>query len=52
MTLDYDILVIGGGKIVEQGTHDELMKKNGLYAATPAAKPLRRRRAWVRARCS
>ena len=26
------ILVIGGGKIVEQGTHDELMKKNGLYA--------------------
>ena len=26
------ILVIGGGRIVEQGTHDELMKKNGLYA--------------------
>ena len=26
------ILVIGDGRIVEQGTHDELMKKNGLYA--------------------
>ena len=26
------ILVMNEGKIVEQGTHDELMKKNGFYA--------------------
>ena len=27
-----DILVLDGGKIVDEGTHDELMKHNGLYA--------------------
>ncbi len=27
------ILCVKGGDIVEQGTHDELMKKNGFYAA-------------------
>ena len=27
-----DILVLGDGKIVDEGTHDELMKHNGLYA--------------------
>jgi len=26
------ILVVGGGKIIEEGTHKELMKKNGKYA--------------------
>jgi ATP-binding cassette subfamily B protein len=26
------ILVIGNGNIVEQGNHEELMKKNGVYA--------------------
>ena len=25
------ILVLDNGRLVEQGTHDELMKKNGLY---------------------
>ena len=25
------ILVMNAGKIIEQGTHDELMKKNGFY---------------------
>lgn len=36
------ILVIGGGKIVEQGTHDELMKKNGLYAELKRTQDLSR----------
>ena len=27
------ILVVDGGDIVEQGTHSELMQKNGRYAA-------------------
>lgn len=27
-----NILVLDGGKIVEQGTHDELLHRNGLYA--------------------
>ena len=27
------ILVVAGGKIVENGTHEELLKKNGKYAA-------------------
>lgn len=27
------ILCVKDGDIVEQGTHDELMKKNGFYAA-------------------
>lgn len=26
------ILVLDGGKLIEEGTHDELMKDNGLYA--------------------
>ena len=26
------ILVMNEGNIIEQGTHDELMKKNGFYA--------------------
>ena len=26
------ILVMKDGDIIEQGTHDELMKKNGFYA--------------------
>ncbi len=26
------ILVVNNGRIVEQGTHDELMKNNGYYA--------------------
>ena len=25
------ILVLDNGRLVEHGTHDELMKKNGLY---------------------
>ena len=25
------IIVLDNGKLVEQGTHEELMKKNGLY---------------------
>ena len=28
-----EIVVIDDGKIKEKGTHDELMKKNGMYAA-------------------
>ena len=28
-----EIAVVSGGKIVEQGTHDELLNKNGEYAA-------------------
>ena len=27
------IIVVSGGKIVESGTHDELMNKNGKYAS-------------------
>ena len=27
-----EIAVISGGKIVEQGTHDELIEQGGLYA--------------------
>jgi len=26
------ILVIGNGNIVEQGNHEELIEKNGIYA--------------------
>jgi len=26
------IFVLGAGRIVERGTHDELIRKNGLYA--------------------
>jgi ATP-binding cassette subfamily B protein len=26
------ILVMNNGKIIEQGTHEELLKKNGFYA--------------------
>ena len=27
------IIVLDGGRIIEQGTHDELLTKNGRYAA-------------------
>ena len=28
-----NIIVLSGGKIAEQGSHSDLMKKNGVYAA-------------------
>ncbi len=34
------IVVISGGKLLEQGTHDELMRKNGIYAGLRAAQNL------------
>ena len=26
------ILVLDGGRVIEQGSHDELMRRRGLYA--------------------
>ena len=40
------ILVLDGGKVTEQGRHDELMARGGVYAGLMAeqARELRRRR--------
>jgi ATP-binding cassette, subfamily B, multidrug efflux pump len=31
-----EILVLDGGRVVERGTHDELVAKGGIYAETHA----------------
>ena len=33
----FTIVVMDGGRIAEQGAHDDLLARNGLYAALHAA---------------